>query len=175
MDKSMWPTLGTLDFLHSSHKWLHTILPTWEIQHSTVDWDYSKTLILLVTFWRLKNHHPEGIFRIFGSRTFVPIGWMCKKQTWLSQSSTESEIISLGAGLWMDGLHSLDIWDVVIEVLCSSNSTKSPKTKPTIKKTIYVIPNGIEHPSHVDHITTNAHPSLSCTSLKTTKQWSRWS
>ena len=32
---------------------------------------------------------------IFGSRTFVPISWMCKKPTSVSHSSTESEIISL--------------------------------------------------------------------------------
>ena len=31
---------------------------------------------------------------IFGSHTFVPISWMCKKQTSVSHSSTESEIIS---------------------------------------------------------------------------------
>ena len=39
-----------------------------------------------------------GILCIIGSRTFVPISWMCKKQTSISHSSTESEIISLDAG-----------------------------------------------------------------------------
>ena len=47
---------------------------------------------------------------IFGSRTFVPISWRCKKQTSVSHSSTESEIISLDSGLRMDG----DSWDLVI-------------------------------------------------------------
>ena len=42
------------------------------------------------------------ILCIFGSRTFAPISWMCKKQTSVSHSSTESEIISLDAGLRMD-------------------------------------------------------------------------
>ena len=32
-----------------------------------------------------------GTLCIFGSHTFVPISWMCKKQTSLSHSSTESE------------------------------------------------------------------------------------
>ena len=41
---------------------------------------------------------------------------MCKKQTSVSHCSTESEIISLDAGLRMDGIPSLDQWDVVIEV-----------------------------------------------------------
>ena len=53
----------------------------------------------------------------------VPISWMCKKQTSVSHSSAESEIISLGAGLRMDGLPALDLWDVVIEVLRSTNNT----------------------------------------------------
>ena len=49
--------------------------------------------------------------------------WMCNKQASVSHSSTESEILSLDAGLRMDGLLALDLWDVVIEVLCSTNST----------------------------------------------------
>ena len=57
---------------------------------------------------------------IFGSRTFVPISWMCKKQTSVSHSSTESEIISLDANLRMDGLPALDLWDIVIDVLRST-------------------------------------------------------
>ena len=60
---------------------------------------------------------------IFGSRTFVPISWMCKKQTSVSHRSTESEIISLDAGLRMDGLLALYLWDMVIEVLRSTNNT----------------------------------------------------
>ena len=37
-----------------------------------------------------------GTLCIFGSHTFVPMSWMCKKQTAVSHSSTESEIISFG-------------------------------------------------------------------------------
>ena len=40
-----------------------------------------------------------GTLCIFGSHTFVPISWMCKKQTSVSHSSTESEMISLDTGL----------------------------------------------------------------------------
>ena len=60
-----------------------------------------------------------GTLCIFGSRTFVTVSWMCKKQTSVSHSSTKSEIISLDAGLRMDGLLALDLWDLVIEVLRS--------------------------------------------------------
>ena len=40
-----------------------------------------------------------GTLCTLGSYTFVPISWMCKKQTSVSHSSTESEIISLDTGL----------------------------------------------------------------------------
>ena len=63
-----------------------------------------------------------GTLCIFGSHTFVPISWMCKKQTSISHSSTESEIISLDAGLRRDGIPALDLWDLAIEVLHSSSN-----------------------------------------------------
>ena len=37
---------------------------------------------------------------------------MCKKQTSFSHSSTESEIISLDAGLRLDGIPAVDLWDL---------------------------------------------------------------
>ena len=69
-----------------------------------------------------------GLLCLFGSQTSVPISWMCKKQTSVSHSSTDAEIISLDAGLRMDGSPALDLWDLVIEVFQSSpnqlNNTK---------------------------------------------------
>ena len=54
---------------------------------------------------------------VFGSHTFVPISWMCKKQTSVSHSSTESEIIYLDAGSRLDGIPALDLWDRIVSVL----------------------------------------------------------
>ena len=48
-------------------------------------------------------------------RTFVPFGWMCKKQTSVSHSSTEAEVLSLDAGFRMDGTSAVDLRDVVVE------------------------------------------------------------
>ena len=71
-----------------------------------------------------------GTLCFFGCHTFVPIGWMCKKQTSVSHSSTESEIISLDAGLRMDGIPALDLWDLFIEVLYSpSNQFTKPQER----------------------------------------------
>ena len=47
---------------------------------------------------------------------------MSTTQTSVLLSSTESEIISLDAGLRMDGIPALDLWDVVIEVFHSSSN-----------------------------------------------------
>ena len=48
------------------------------------------------------------ILSISGSHTFVPICWMCKKQT--SVSNGEAEIISLDAGSRVDGIPALALW-----------------------------------------------------------------
>ena len=64
---------------------------------------------------------------IFGSHTFVPISWMCTKQTSVSHSSTKSEIISLDAGLRLDGIPALDLWDLIVAVL--GNTTQSNKER----------------------------------------------
>ena len=42
---------------------------------------------------------------------------MCKKQTAVSHSSTESEIISLDTGLRLDGLPALELWDLIVSVM----------------------------------------------------------
>ena len=54
-----------------------------------------------------------GPLCMFGSRTFVPMIWMCKKQTSASHSSTESEVVSLDKSLRKDGIPALDFWDLV--------------------------------------------------------------
>ena len=58
-----------------------------------------------------------GILCILGNHTFVSISWMCKKQISVVHSSTESEIISLDAGLRLDGVPALDLWDLIVAVL----------------------------------------------------------
>ena len=45
-----------------------------------------------------------------------PQVWMCKKHTSVLHSSIESEAISSVAGLRMDGVPALHLWDLVIKV-----------------------------------------------------------
>ena len=64
---------------------------------------------------------------------------MCKKQTSVPHSSTESEISSLDAGLRLDGIPALDFWDLIVSVLHgntypSNQERGDPSKSPTRKK-----------------------------------------
>ena len=73
-----------------------------------------------------------GTVCIFGSHTFVPKSWMCKKQTSVSHSSTESDIISLDAGLRLDGIPALDLWDLIVSVLGNTIQTPDRTEQPVV-------------------------------------------
>ena len=73
-----------------------------------------------------------GTWCVFGSHTFVPAIWMCKKQTAVSHSSTESEIISLDAELRLDGIPALDLWDLIVLVLGNTIQTPERLGRPVI-------------------------------------------
>ena len=55
---------------------------------------------------------------------------MCKKQTSVSHSSTESEIISLDTGLRLDGLPALELWDLIVSVLGNVSRVSDNSGKP---------------------------------------------
>ena len=67
---------------------------------------------------------------IFGSHTFVPISWMCEKQTAVSHSSIESEIISLDTGLRLDVLPALELWDLIVSVFGSVSQISDRTGRP---------------------------------------------
>ena len=110
-----------------------------------------------------------GTLCIFGSHTFVPISWMCKKQTSVSHSSTESEIFSLDEGLRLDGIPALDLCDLIVAVLHgntyqSSQERRNPCTnlvraalhKLQMRKKSYGM---IDDLDDVDFISSNVHSS----------------
>ena len=65
---------------------------------------------------------------VFGSHTFVPISWIGKKQTAVSHSSTESEIISLDTGLHV--LLAVELWDQIVSVLGNISRVSDRSEKP---------------------------------------------
>ena len=59
---------------------------------------------------------------------------MCDKQTSVSHSSAEAQIISLDAGLQMDGIPAITPWKLLIEVFHSvSNNTEGFQERATGK------------------------------------------
>ena len=102
---------------------------------------------------------------------------MCTKQISVCHRSTESEIISLDAGLRIHGVLALDFWDVVTEVLHPSKKTyhqpkrslhpkgnqkKPRKSSGTILHNTRLKNEGdrnVDQLSNQDHVTTNAHDS----------------
>ena len=129
-----------------------------------------------------------GTLCIFGSHTFVPISWMCKKQTAASHSSTESEIISLDTGLRLDGIPALNLWDLIVAVL--GNTSQSHKeqgdllmNKREVCSPLHTILKRKQ--SHSDSWfgqcwsfprTSNLlNRKLCCMCSRTTTQWSKWS
>ena len=73
-----------------------------------------------------------GTLCVYGSHTFVPISWMCKKKIAVSHSSTESEIISLDTGLRLDGLPVLELWDLIVSVFRSVSQVSDRSGQPDI-------------------------------------------
>ena len=67
-----------------------------------------------------------GLLCLVGPKTFVTLAWMCKKQTAISHSSAEAEIISLDAGLRMEGIPAMVLWDQIMEVLAPQSVRARP-------------------------------------------------
>ena len=103
----------------------------WVIMRNSAGWDCFKTPILQEIL-RTQKSTSGGTVCVFGSHTFVPTSWMCKNQTAVSHSSTESEIISLDAGLRLDGIPALDLWDLIVSVLGNTTRNHDRTVRPVV-------------------------------------------
>ena len=71
-----------------------------------------------------------GLLALVGPKTFVTLAWRCKKQTAVSHSSAEAEVISLDAGVRMEGIPALVLWDQIVEVLSPQAAQKKKAMLP---------------------------------------------
>ena len=94
-----------LSYIH--HTCYTNNIVMWVILLNNADWDCFKTLTLREIL-KIQNPLLEEHFAFFGSHTFVPISLMCKKQTAVSYSSTESEIIF---GHWTEIWMLCPLWN----------------------------------------------------------------
>ena len=100
----------------------------WETLPNNANWDCFKTENLQEIL-RIQNPLLEE-HCAFLDHTFVSISWMRKKQTSVSHSSTESEIISLDAGLRLDGMPAVDLWDLIVAVLGNTPQNRIVRGDP---------------------------------------------
>ena len=103
----------------------------WVTLQNNADWDCFKTPFLQ-DILRTQKSTFGGTLCVFGSHTFVPISWMCKNQTSVSHSSTESEINSLDAGLRLDWLLALELWDLIVFVFGNTIQTPDRSGQPVV-------------------------------------------
>ena len=94
----------------------------WETLPNNADWDFFKTPILqeILKIQNLNQVEHCAFWEVV--RLFQSVGCV-KKQTSVSHSSTESEIMSLAAGLRLDGIPALDLWDLIVAVLGNTNQS----------------------------------------------------
>ena len=146
----------------------------WETLHNNAGWACSRTLTL-TEILRTQNRPRVKFCAYFEvTRSFPQVG--CERKKLLFRhSSTESEIISLGAGLRVDGIPALDLWALVIEVLHSSaNQPKKSKENvqgnllhdtPTRKQTENQVKTPIQYNDlelcNVDYVSSNVKSSRS--------------
>ena len=100
-----------------------------------------------------------GTLCIFGSHTFVPISWMCKNQTAVSHSSTESETISLDTGLRLDGLLALELWDLIVSVFGSVSQNSDRTGRPVDVKRNSKSQGKISVMENIDSVPSNVQSS----------------
>ena len=108
------------------------------------------------------------------TRSFQAVGCV-RSKTSVSHSSTESEIISLDAGLRLDGIPALDLWDLIVLVLGNTTQNHGRTVRPVVcphtnheRKQSRRVINDL---NNVDFVSSNAHSSRKeAMSLKTTKQ-----
>ena len=142
-----------------------------ETQHNTADVDCFKTLILQDTL-KTQDQHQEEFLCIFGSHTFVPISWMCKKQTFSSTQfyrswnhfsrcrfthGRHSRSHSLGFDDWCFSFRAEQNW------WTQERATGNPSAvvKPDMHNTIPIKHTNVI-PTNIDHIppnTTHSDPS----------------
>ena len=67
---------------------------------------------------------------LVGTSTFVPIAAMSKKQSVVSHSSTESEIVSLEQGMRSEALPFLTLWEYVVAMFAKDNRAKGQFQTP---------------------------------------------
>jgi len=93
-----------------------------------------------------------GILCLVGPNTYVPICWICKKQGAVSHSTAEAEVISLDAGVRLEGLPALSLWSLVIDVFEPEAKPKQPRLELSLKERLLLRRQAHDMFSSVDYV-----------------------
>ena len=190
MQRNAWKDIANWR-IKQPNNWLQTILSCGKHCKNNADWDCFRTLTLQETLTIPKSTSGWTLC-VFGSHTFVPISWMCTKQTAVSHSSTESEILFLLVQVyeWIEfQLLIFGIW------LLHSSSNQLKKSKGRVQGDLLRDTSSSKHTNcqtklRLQFSTTILNYATSimfpqtwgllnllrcCTFLKIMKRWSRWS
>ena len=131
----------------------------WETLQNNADWDCFKTLTLQEILRTRNLLQVEHYAFSEVTRSFQLAGcW--KKQTSVSHSSAESDIISLDAGLRLDGILARDLWDLIVTVLHgNTNQRKLVQGDLSTSLTGKKIPGKIDDLNNVDFVSSKANSS----------------
>jgi hypothetical protein len=77
-----------------------------------------------------------GWLVLVGPHTYFPLTWVSKKQTSVSRSTTEAEVISLASSLFQEGLPALSLWELLL------NRKITLRVQEDNQATIKVVSNG---------------------------------
>ena len=164
MDTSMWQTTSQIHFLHSSNKWLSPKLSCGE--HGTsLSIRAIPRLRNLQEILKTRNQHQVE-FGAFSEAEHLYQSVGCARSKPQCLTVPRNMIFfSLDAGLRMDGLLALDVSDMVIEVLRTTQGVPKPsassfgetgsipKNTPEVN---HVLTQNVDL-SNVDQVSANAH------------------
>ena len=55
-----------------------------------------------------------GFLVLAGPNSWFPLTWLSKRQSCVSRSTTEAEVVSLAASLHTEAIPMLDLWDLIL-------------------------------------------------------------
>ena len=91
---------------------------------------------------------------IAGPHTWVPIAWLCKKQTAVSHSSAEAEIIALDTGMRMEAQPMMELWNTALDIFDPLKEERKPK--PIVPKPAHSINDYLKT---IDYVPPNSKPT----------------
>ena len=199
MDSGMWQTLGKADFLHSSHKRFPTVLSCGK-HFTALQTGFASRLRLCWRSWGLKINLGAGVLCIFGSRHLSPLSYVFRKSNICPSELDvqETKLLSrtapqgLRSFLWMLDyvwmgylLSNFGTWWLNCHVQLTTRFNQNiqatrklrqfliPKPRPNMSKEDKRLSSWVKWITYLPtHILLKEN--LSCTSLKTTKPWSKW-